>query len=1280
MSSQGIPLKVIQPTADTIQTAEIIRSQIHIERSTANIITIYRSANASQLCLLFLSVCCAIAAGAAMPLVTVVYGSFAREFITGDINAPDEIRDSVQRLALYLVYIAIGSLVTTAISTFGFNVIGEKVSRQLQQKYLASALRQNMAYFDIVGIGELTSHIDQGMKLIQAGISQKVGELLSGLSGFVVAIVCAFIRNGRFAGIMISQPIALLTLIGVLGGFLSVTQRRGLAQYVRADNLAQEVLSAMRGVIAYRSQERYGKRYYEALRRPAELDFRERFIFGMLVAGSFMVMHWANGLGVCISSPYDFLRQPDEYLLTIAKFWQADHLLRQGSCTISEVLTIMYAMAVAGGMLSQALPAIVNITQANAAAGRVFSVIERDSPIDPSVGTGVTRSQFRGEIVFEDIRFMYPSRPEGEVLKGVNFVAPAGHTVAFVGPSGSGKSTIFALLERLYHPHSGQIMLDGEPIDTMNVSWLRSQIGYVGQDVTLFRASILDNIAYGLPKAAAEDMDAFAIRKLVIEAAKVAQIHDFVASLPEEYNTIVGAHGSNLSGGQKQRLAIARAIISQPAILLLDEATAALDSRCEKAVQEALDNADSGRTTLIIAHRLSTVQNADKIIVMKDGQILGQGSHSELLSTSAMYRELVRYQALETPHRSEDDKFISQRPHSLGAHEEYFKDTLFTFDTVDIPEYGPLAVRSSSSSVRRIWSLNRPELPYTIAGVSFSILAGITYPVQAIFFGNGIMSMINPDLSTGGHNVQFWASMYLTLGIIAFGVYSVRGYCFAVSASQLVLRARSQLFKHLIVNDLSFFQDKDNSIGSLVSFLASGPRQITGISGTSLGLVAESVVMLATGITIGCIFGWKLGLAATATVPLVVFSSFMQYHTVAQVQKHITRDTGAVAIAHEALSAIKTVTVLGLQRIISASFESESLRDSQGKYWFMFAATYACTTSLRVMSIAFVFWYGGTHLIATGEYNVQQFFICFAATMWGSQSASVLLAHAPDIVGSEAAATRLEKLMQAGISSAAHRKLKNGNANVPSITANVSLRRVNFRYPSHQSRIALNDVSLDVPAGAFIALVGATGSGKSSVINLLERFYPSESGAIALDDMSIEHYDLDSYRGYLALVDQNPCLIGEDLRDCLQSGELVVSDAEILAALKDVGLADFVLSLPQGLSTPVMANGSTLSGGQRQRMAIAKALLCRPKILLLDEATSALDSASEELVQRTVQRVMKGRTVIAIAHRLKTIVDADEILVFKHGQIIERGSHKKLIQLEGEYWQMARLQSLMGEA
>ncbi|XHF96703.1 hypothetical protein AWENTII_000322 [Aspergillus wentii] len=188
------------------------------------------------------------------------------------------------------------------VSTWGFNVVGEQIASQLQQKYLSAVLQQNMAYFDIVGTGELTSYMDQDMKLIQEGISHKVGDLLSGISGFVVAITCAFMQNRRFAAIMISQPIALILLVGLMGYWLSVTQRMGLAQYVQADNLAQEVLGAMRNVIAYRSQKRYAKKYHDSLRHPAALDFQERLIFGVIVAGSFTILHWTNGLGVCILS------------------------------------------------------------------------------------------------------------------------------------------------------------------------------------------------------------------------------------------------------------------------------------------------------------------------------------------------------------------------------------------------------------------------------------------------------------------------------------------------------------------------------------------------------------------------------------------------------------------------------------------------------------------------------------------------------------------------------------------------------------------------------------------------------------------------------------------------------------------------------------------------------------------------------------------------------------------------------------------------------------------
>ncbi|KAF4636594.1 hypothetical protein G7Y89_g1486 [Cudoniella acicularis] len=1220
----------------------LLQEQLATKPTDAGYFALFRYATAFDLIVYYISMLASAAGGIGTPMMMIAVGTMTGTFsdFLRHTTSPNAFTRIADQQALRFVYIGVGQLAALTIGIYGLNYVGERVTTKLRKAYLDAVLRQNIAFFDHHGAGEVAIRISNDMTLVQDGISQKIGLILFGLAGFLSAIIVAFVKNWRLALVLLCVPVAIILTMGILGSMMKQFQNESSTEYAKSGTFAQEVISSIRSVNAYSSQARFLRIFEDMLVSPANADFQGRMALGALMSIMMFIMNASYGLG----------------------FWQGNRFLQQGYSSTSDTVTVLFTAGLAGVMIGHSAPFIAAVAQAGTAATRIFATIERHSPIDPLSQDGKTIDDVTGAIEFKDVKFVYPSRPDRTIFDGFHLTIPAGKTVAIVGPSGSGKSTIFSLIERLYPLLRGSITLDGCPIDELNTRWLRSQIGAVSQDNFLFNTSIYDNIAYGLGSELDKLSDTETM-KLVEQAAKTANAHSFIKELPNGYHTEVGERGSRLSGGQRQRVAIARAIVSNPKILLLDEATAALDSKSERLVQEALYSAAKGRTTVVIAHRLSTVQKADWIVVIENGRVTEQGTHSELIAAESTYASLVRAQQLR--HREdEDESEITLMKQETTA--SNFRDSI---NNLINAEDAQKKVHGNSilELAKLVWDLNKQERYHLIIGVIAGMVAGAGFPILGIFFGNGVISFTDATLSEGGHSQNFWSLMLLMLGLVLFLAYSVQGFCFAVAGAALAQRARSRAFAAIMCQDMAFFDRKENSSGSLTAFLSTEATKLTGISGNNLGAILNAIITLVSAIAVGCSFGWKLGLVATAMTPIYITCGFVRHWIVSKTEQRMKATTDAAALASEAVTAIRTVAALMMETTINRQYAASirSEYDNNLLLDFASALTYALTQSMVILVNGLLFWYGGTRLIGTGEYTVEQFFICYMSVVFGAQAAGSVFSYAGEIEGAKDAAAQLKHLIESKPSI----NVDSSMGEKPhEVLGDIDLQNVNFAYPTAPHHVILNDFSLAARQGQFIALVGGSGSGRSTVLNLIERFYDPTSGSVLADMRDIRTLHLSRFRSEMALVEQEAPLIGSTIRECIISDNENVDDSALEEACKAANIFDFVVSLPEGFNTLTGSRGNRLSGGQKQRLIIAKALLRDPKILLLDEATSALDSESERLVQRALESASQGRTTIAVAHRLSSISHADRIFVFDHGRIVEHGNHDELMSNRSRYF------------
>ncbi|KAF1812099.1 multidrug resistance protein 3 [Eremomyces bilateralis CBS 781.70] len=1202
----------------------------------------------------------AIAAGTMLPLMDLVFGKFVTVFNNFAIGAitPDEFRSSLGWWALWFVYLFIAKFALIYYYTVAISISAIRTTKALRIDFLRHVVRQDIAFFDTSGPGSIPTQITSNGNQVNQGISEKLGLTLQGTATFVAAFVVAFNVNAKLTGITMAVVPAILLVTSVCVGVDVKQDARFLSTLSKASVLAEDVFSSIRTVHSFWLQPKLSAKYDEILRDAEKLGRKKSLNYAILFSSEFF----------CIFSGYSLA------------FWQGIRMYGSGEITNpGDIVTVIFAVVVAATAMTTIAPQILVVTKASSAAEAMFKTIDRVPEIDALSEEGKRPARCAGDIRLRNLRFAYPARKNVPVLKGLNLDFPAGKTTAVVGPSGSGKSTLVGLLNRWYNPSEGNLYFDGVEITQLNIRWLRSQIRVVAQEPVLFTGSIFENVALGLEGTDMVDLPIEEKQRLVKEACKAAYADEFIEQLPWQYETQVGERAMMLSGGQKQRLAIARSIISNPRVLLLDEATSALDPKAEKIVQKALDNVSADRTTLVIAHRLSTVRNADNIAVLSDGAVTEQGTHDQLIEADGIYARLVRIQDLGN---SEDDDADDDMEQPVT------RMTLGRFGTMLQPGEGDgtsgkeLELKLQYGLIKSLWIMlaERKELyPALLVTGIVCIIGGATYPAQAIVFSR----VFNTFQLEGEEMIKQGNFNSLLFFIIALGnlaAYGILGWATNTIAQVCARHYRLEMFQSLMRQDIAYFDAPEHATGALVSKLASEPQNLMDLLGFNVGLILINFVNITASSILAFIVGWRLALAVVfGALPVLVFCGYLRI----RLETHLADATGArfaegTAFATEAISAIRTVASLTLEKHTVGMFEEKvagvARHSARALMWTMF--WYALSQSVTFLAMALGFWYGG-RLMSFGEYTTTQFFIVFVSVIFSGEAGAAFFSYTTSITKGQAAANTILALRKK-VSIVREADGSNEHEKYSDAPGGIEGEKIHFVYPRRPGTKVIKGISPIILPGQFAAFVGPSGCGKSTMIALLERLYDPVSGVIRFDDKDITALNPRHYRAQLSLVQQEPVLYQASVRENIAMGlsETDATEAQIIQASQQSNIYDFITSLPDGFDTLCGSKGGQLSGGQRQRIAIARALIRKPRLLLLDEATSALDTESEKVVQAALERAKAGRTTVAVAHRLSTIKDADVIFVFNKGKIVEQGNHRELMGRRGMYYEMCLGQSL----
>ena len=941
---------------------------------------------------------------------------------------------------------------------------------------------------------------------------------------------------------------------------------------------------------------------------------------------------------------------------------------------------------------------LVTAQQARAGAERVLELLDSlpdvREPAEP-----VVLDHLDGDVEFDDVSFGY--RRSEPVLAHLQLRIAAGETVAIVGGSGSGKSTIGLLLPRFYDVQSGAVRIDGVDVRTCSYDTLRRQIGIVFEDAFLFSASVRENIAYGRPEASEQE---------VIAAAKAAEAHEFITSLQDGYGTVVGERGLLLSGGQRQRITLARALLTDPKILLLDDATSSIDAKVEEEIHATLRRLMVGRTTLLIAHRRSTLALATRIVVLEHGGVLDAGSHEELMERCGLYQALLagpgddietepgiavgsigespeawvsEHHEIEIDGKRVDVAAIAARAATAGLRvggggsmraalgapptEDLLRQIAALPVSRDLPEIDIAREVAPAVPPFNFARYLRPYLPQLLIGVLFVVIdaaAGLVGPYLIGYAtGHGI------DIGVE-HILFFAAALYLGVQFLDWADMWLENFWNGRTSERLLFGMRAKVFAHLLRLSVDYY-DREMT-GRVLTRMTSDVDTLSQL--VQSGLV-NALVSLASFLGVAavlCYLDLHLALYVLAVLPPFVIGTFV-YQRISRQAYDRQRDRIAAVNADldENVSGVRVTQAFRREQLNTENFSGlvRGYRDAGIKSQWLQASYFAFAELVGNVAILVVLGVGRSsvvgvhdtraHLIAVG---VLVSFLLYLTQLFAPIQQ---LSQVFDTFQQAAAGLRrIRALLDTPISTPTARDALVS----PRLSGRIHLGEVSFSYAG-TSTPALLGVSLDIAAGESVALVGETGAGKSTVVKLIARFYDVTSGSLTIDGIDVRQFEPSSYRQQLGYVPQEPFLFAGTIRDNIAYGRPDATNAEVEAAARAIGAHEMIVDAG-GYLRYITERGKSLSIGQRQLICLARALLVDPAILLLDEATSNLDLSSESKVSRAMGVVSSGRTSVVIAHRLQTAKRADRIVVFDHGRIVEAGRHDELLAQRGRYWSM----------